>query len=679
MARRENLSLAEAVDYLETVASLEESLERKPRLLRDPAQAQARARECLERVTAHLRRYCAIHDLELGSRTHLEGIRSLVELAGKAARKLDRVTALFQLAQTSRLAQQKEIAELEDFVRTVVGPESVRQEEQRAAWEEEHADEWAPGMVEEAYQIRTAEQLRGDAEYELLQIRDEEGNRYFGPELLRSIRNACRLADYLAFEAGEDPLVQVHLWFDRNMQVAAQSIYLACETLLRAYFKQAGRARGQPLVAKLNQAVMALMLARSPFNLLRNCAAKSCTEYFYDFHALLRGAMESETYQEMVSGEPDGWRQLQIDLAHQLCRSLYDHQEGTRELVVHLRRILGGASRVEGLIQDQERLAELLKRVPNGPLFKALDLLQEADLRHAPFDPIRQRAVPCRTATLAWDQQQTGLLRLPAPVVQEWIHKAVIAPEFIGFLRANAAIGQRHLMINLQSRTSWQEVSRAQSLESLQRAGELADAFTVVTVPRDNDFYHQTGAFHDLQRADHFFQAFLEQVGSTETGYFISVQLGQTLTPSWWSDLLATVRNCWYGERETLTRHQRLDCIELVQQLLVLKLIETLRPATVSFTCKDGVDLSSPAQVELVALLHALQGASPDSGMIDWMRLQLFGYPLLVREREVNGERFKRCLSLCHALDPDKCHALSALFPKVQVILPEEPAFTSHQ
>jgi hypothetical protein len=677
MARRQDLSLAEAVDYLETVVALDETPDTQPKLLRDPARAQERAKQALEKVTSHLRRYCAIHDVELGSRTHLEGIRSLVDLAGKAARKLDRLTTLFHATQAGRLTQGKQVSELEDLVRTVVGPETVRQEETRALWEEEHVDEWAPGTVEEAYQIKTADQLRADTEYELLQLRDEEGNRYFGPELLRSIRASCRLTDYLSFEPGtEDPLIKVHLWFDKNIQVAAQAIYQGAEPLLKSYFRQAGRARGQLLVSQINQAAMALMLARSPYNLLRNCAAKSCTEYFYDFHTLLRQALLSEPYLEILTGEPNPWQQLQIDLVHQLCLGLYDHVEGTSEMNGHLRRIFGSPAGAEGLSKDYETLAALLHRVPNGPLFKALDLLQEMDLRHAPFDPIRQKAVPCRTAQIEWEGHSTALLRMPAPVIQEWIHRPNIAPEFSGFLRAYAAQGKHHLLINLQSRAAWQERSRSESLEALQRAGEVAETLTVITLPRDNDFYHQVGAFHELHTTEAFFQAFLEQLGSTETGYHFPVSVSQTLSPHYWEELLSQVRRDYYNDRRTLTRHQRLDCIDLVQQLAIIRLITALKPTSISFTDKDGVDLATTAQVEMIALLHALQGKQPSGDMVEWIRLQLFGYPLLVREREVNPERFKRCISLLQSLSPENLKAFG--IPHFAVQLPEEPSI-SHQ
>lgn len=651
VVRQEELSLAEAIDQLATIAELEESAESRPRLLKDPTRAQARTREALSRVMDHLRRYCAIHDVELGSRAHLEGIRSLVDLAGKAARKFDRLTTLFHGAQTVRLAQAKEVSELEEFVRTVVGPETVRQEEQRSLWEEEHANEWAPAAEGEAYKIATAEQLRADAEYELLQIYREDGTRYFGPELLRSIRQSCHLTDYLTYEAGEDPLVQVHLWFDRSLQAAAQSIYESATPLLQSYFRQAGRSRTQPLVAALNQAVMALMLARSRTNLLRNCAAKSCTEYFYDFHTLLRAALESESYKDRIaSTDLDGWQRLQLDLAHKLCGGLYDHLQESQELLGHLQRILGVPTHskvVEQLQADHERLSNLLLRVPNGPLFKALDLLQEADLRHVPFDPMRQHSVPCRTTDISWAGHTCGLLQLAAPVIQEWIHKPVIAPEFIGFLRSYAAANQQHLLINLQSRTAWQEESRSAALESLSRSAELSPALIVITLPKDNDFYHQVGPYQDLHTPDAFFQAFLEQLGSTDSGYYIPLTLAQQLTPSWWDNLLTTIRTTWYPNAKILTRRQRLDCIELTHTLLTLKLIEQLKPTTLSFTDKDGVDLACASQVELIALTHALQEQPVDATTVNWMRLQLFGTPLLIREREIHAERFQRML---HAL-----------------------------
>jgi hypothetical protein len=647
-ARREEMSLAEAVDHLEALTTLDET--QQPRWLKDPSKAQARTRASLHAVVDHLKHYCVIHEEELGSRSHLEGIRSLIALAGRAARQYDRLTALFHGAQSIRVAQVKELKELDEFVRTIVQPEAQRQEAMREVWEEEHADEWATPPALQQFQISTADQLRADTDYELLQIADEDGNRYFGPELLRSIRQSCRLTDYLAFEPNGDPLVQVHLWFDKNVQVAAQSIYDTVEPTLKIYFRQAGRARSQPLVAAINYAVMALMMARSPFNLLRNCAAKSCTEYFSDFHGFLRNALESEAYQNLVSNaDLDPWQKLQLEVVHRLSAALFDHVEANREMTVHLQRMLGPVEKsyVEQLTADYERLSALLKRVPNGPIFKALDLLQEMDLRHAPFDPLRQRSLPCRVAELHWAGVSCELLRLPAPVIQEWINRPQLAPEFIGFLRQNVAENKHHLMINLQSRTSWKEESRALSLESLQRAGEMSPALTVVTLPKDNDFYHQNGVYHDMNTAETFFQTFLEQVGSLETGFFIPPAIGKQIS---WEEILNTVRSTWFGDRQTLHRRQRMEAIELAYNLFVCKLIEIVKPSSLSFTCKDGVDLSSPAQVGLVAFMQTMEGSSIEGDVVEWMRLQLFGFPLLVREREVHQERFNRCMNLCDAL-----------------------------
>ncbi len=55
-------------------------------------------------------------------------------------------------------------------------------------------------------------------------------------------------------------------------------------------------------------------------------------------------------------------------------------------------------------------------------------------------------------------------------------------------LLAYGASKKKHLMVNLNDRTSWHEYVRSAGLENLQKNAEFSQQFFVLTLPKDTDF-----------------------------------------------------------------------------------------------------------------------------------------------------------------------------------------------
>jgi len=518
------------------------------------------------------------------------------------------------------------------------------------------------------------EAVKRDQEYELFYIRNEEGEPYFDAEMLRNIKLTVDFqSDEETFE--EDPLLKVRAMQDRDLHAAASQILHLCDPLIVDFYRTYKKAMESDLAKNLSLAIIALFLSNNPRYLIQNTTGKSCLNYYKDFLFFLRAAMQTTEYQKFIAYPPDKSHKIfhtLLQLTHALCRAFFIRKDGIKQEAIGLihRSMRRGGEIAKSPLKgdtiwnqfqlDDEKLRTLLSRFPNGPLFKVLDLIrleQEEDILIA-FDPIAQENFPSQLFSFQFQSKRIDLFRIPSPTRQAFIHKAEIVDEFRGFLRALTG-EKRHLLINLQDRDSWKEGVRCRILEGLQKRVEFAGQLSVITLPKDTDFYHQRGEWLERSSAEEFLGAFRAQLEKGESHGFYLSQIALE-----WGKFLKGIHRGYFDEKKNLTREERQDFIEIAYQWIVLKALENLNSDSLSFTCKDAIDTGSAETALFFGFLRLLTGDFTKKEDQDYLRFLFYTPALFLRERAIDPERLNRALSCL-----ERCDA--ALAERGKIILRE--------
>jgi len=516
-------------------------------------------------------------------------------------------------------------------------------------------------------ELKDMDIVKSDREYELFYVCHEDGRPYYRPELLRHMRLASSFeSDGESFE--EDPILQVRAMVDRDVQATAQQVLRECHGMTSEFFNTYRKMPAHHgLSHALSLSLLALFLAANPKNLLLNTSGKTALQYFTDFHTFLRGALAHEEYQKLIAYPPessDTAARLLLDLAHALCRSLFFHPGGIKQETIALlyRTMRRGSEKGKAalakedtlwthLLRDDETYRALLSKFPSGPLLKILDLVREREENEQQpvFDPLMQGNLPHWLFQTVVGNRQVDVLHVPSPTRQSLINKVEVLDEFKGFLRASAG---KHLLINLQDRTVWREFARAKALEDLQNTAEFHSVLAVVSIPKSTDFYLQTAEYLNLNKADEFLDALRAQLAAPEEcGFFFPAEVKASEIKAFVQETLPFIHKAFFDGKATLNRRAREDFIEIFYQFLVLKLIQEIKPVSVSFTCKDGVDTGAAQAASLYAFLKLLEGDLSKKEDQDYVRWLFYAPALLVRERSVDVERLTRSLTALERVD----------------------------
>jgi len=605
------------------------------------------------------------------------GTAATMALVGESAAKMDKYLA-FRLEKSApgKIADRDEFKLLQQFyVHRFQGKFPGGEVEGDKAWEEEWSEnDEAPASVSTG--LKDFETVRRDKEYELFYIRNEEGNPYFSPELLRNIKLSVDLeAQEGEFE--EDPLLKIRTMQDRDLQASANQILGESYQAIEEYFKIAKKLQDNELAQMLNKAVMALFLSANTRNLLQNTAGKTCMQYALDFQAFLRAAMRTGEYQKWMAYPPDSSDKtalVLLRLVHSLCHSFFRRAGGIRQEAIGLihrtmrrgeeifqaenKHLLKGENIWNQFLLEDERLRTLLLKFPNGPLFKILDLIREEQGEDAmiPFDPIGQENWPSRLYQIEKKGKAIDCLRCPSPIRQSFINKAEIIDEFRGFLRAlgSSSPKRKHLIVNLNDRTSWREFVRSMNLELLQKNAEFSQQLFVITLPKDTDFYHQNNEYLNLNRADEFMEALVSQIASAEEcGYFFPSTWKLSEILDFTKGIIPVIYAQFFHKKDTLSRRNREDFIEIFYQFLILKAIERFSPDSLSFTCKDAIDTGAAASATFYGLIRLLSGELQGKEEHDFLLWLYYAPALFIRERAIDPEQLNRSLSALERADTD--------------------------
>ena len=508
------------------------------------------------------------------------------------------------------------------------------------------------------------ESVRRDLDYELFSIRNEQGDPFFNADLLRNIKLVCYEAGKdISFE--EDPLLRVRAVEDRDLQSTSSQILLFCHAAIEDFYKMFRQIKDMSIAQSLSQAIMGLHLAANPRNLIQNSSGKSSLQYFHDFLIYLRQAMNSSEYQKYVAYPPEAKEKVPhflMHLCHSLSFALFNRLGGVKQETIGLihrcmrkgeekekKKHIKGDTIWNQLLIDDEKFRTLLSQFPNGPLFKILDQIREEDIERMSFDPFLQENLPQRLCEIVVPGQAIEVFRTACPIRQVYINKVTVAEEFRGFLRFYAKNRKKHLFVNLQGQ-SWQECARSRCMETLQKNAEFNEQLIVATIPKSGDFYYQNGEFMNRNAADEFIAEFKKVLSQPEEwGFFIPPRLSTQELKKFTDDAISFIHQDFFNNQKNLSRRNREDFIEIFYQLLILKWIETIKPDSISLTCKDSVDIGAAALTMFYGFLRILKGGV--SQETDFLRYLLYAPALFVRERAIDPERLTRALAALERID----------------------------
>ncbi|NGX39061.1 MAG: hypothetical protein KR126chlam1_00381 [Chlamydiae bacterium] len=679
---KEEISVMEAMDILSNMsevdlkAPIDVELEEEYTTeinWRDPRQA-LRNEPILKESFRVLHRY--LQNIVRTDRTLLEdpqvqkGIQAIMLLAVEATQKMDKYAALYpdKYKPVSHLKEYQDLQKyyLQQILHQMAGPKESPEE-----WEESLVDREEELELQKRG-LKDLEAVRKDQNYELFFIKSDNDATYFSRNLLRHIRLLGNFDELMSLAEGEDPLLRIRELVDRELHEGAKEVLRLSAPYMDIFYKEGMKLKERPYIESLNKSIMALRMAGNSKNLIENQSFKSCLEYYRDFHLFLRDAMQSPGYQKRMAGEgSDPFSHALLNLTHALCGLFFLRIEPRKETLSLIHKMIEKGEEMRRPYEKTEPkekslkiwadlrdadldIRYLLRHYPNGPLMRTLDAFRDEE-EFEGYDPLTHENFPSQLLTLKSGELHITLLRLPSPIKQLYISKSEVVEEFSGFLRyyEHELKPDRHLLVNLQDRTSWEEYARCLCLEEFSRDAEFHNAITLLGLSHGTDFYLQSSEYQTSAGAPIFMEQFEQQLlAGLECGYHIPEILQKDLK-DFVKKGLKVIHEAFFEGKNTLTIHERRVFIDLFYLLLTLKAIELSSCDSVSFTCKDGVDNGAAASALFFGFIRLLSDPSPlnkeDKERILWM---LYSPALTIRERAIQKGPFIRAiraLEIIHA------------------------------
>ncbi|MBS0616460.1 MAG: hypothetical protein JSR58_07920 [Verrucomicrobia bacterium] len=658
--RKKKISMLEAVDRLSNLAELDAQ---KPREIRwiDPSnreETREKIQETFHVVSDYLHHLYQKERTEMADPLAQRGVRAVMELAKEAALKVGKYTDLFK-----EVVEIPAYDELRKFYSGKV-QSKIKKGPEKEQWEYQIRE----GALEaEMRALRDLEMVRKDHDYELFYITKQDGTPFWSPQLIKHIRWVGNFDEALLSEEVENPLNQIDVVLDRDFHLSAKQIEEESSDLLDQFYKEAMQHKANPFVSSLLKVAMALFLAENPKNLQHNSTDKHSLDYFIDFTRYLREALLSEDYLKNL-GFPEEdlspFDRTCQQLAHTFCGLLYLRGAAHDDILkligqFALHRSEGASLLLPSLESYDKALREKMATFPSGPVLKVLKAFRTGE-EHAGFDPHLLNNLPHKLFGISSEDLNVSFLHLPSPTRQMVIDQAYIYPEFAGYLRYLSP--QKHLLVNLQDRTSWKEHARSSALEKFP---------LVLTLPKDTDFYHQIHDYADLDDAKALCSQLSEQVASGEScGFHFPGKISTNEINS----IIRFIHKEVYQSKRTLTHAERCDFIELFYQFLILYVMSVEKPASVSFTCKDGIDAGAAFSASLYGLLRLLSSkeAWTDNDR-DFFLFSLYGPALLLRHRIIDQSRLARAFSALGRFEEAIKTSRASILKACSDLLPELP------
>jgi hypothetical protein len=605
----------------------------------------------------------------------IEGIKTIMVLVGEAAKKLDRFNQVFKKSNLKSVTKLKEYKQLESFYKTKLAKRI----------EKDTTSFWAKKLSQSMMKASTSLTLKGkvteadqgkkltnifvdldsvkrDVEYELFLLSKDDGSHFYNPRLIRNIKLVCDFGDHFGLPKGKDPLIRVGMWLDKSFNLASQEILNRVEYCLDNFFYEMRMSKDRRTATLLSKAILALFLCANPRNLMHNTPVKSCTQYFSDFQGFFRAALQTRSYRRWIAYPPKGANKLGsivLELAQALAKAMYSNNRSFYEvgsviqdlIDLELKEKPSKGTVADSLLFDYEAIAAVLRRHPYGPLNKVLEYLEAGKQRV--FDPLMQDNIPQHLYDIYIRNHRVSVLHLPSPTQQEFVNKAFVIDEFRAFLRSYLRTQRKkcHVMFNFQDRSSWKEHPRSRILEEFEQHKDFKDCLMVVTIPKDDDFYHQIEPYHNLNHADSFMAQFLEQMTGEGTGFYFPEAIKSELFSGWAKEVMEEIHQVFFAGRNVLTRKNRTNFIEIFYLFLQMKIIDCVNADSISFTSKDGIDSGTSSAAQLFVFSKIINGENLSKKDLEHLESFLFLPSIMIRERNILNNCFHRMLSCLRLLE----------------------------
>ncbi|MFS8562999.1 MAG: hypothetical protein LVR00_01145 [Rhabdochlamydiaceae bacterium] len=295
--KRHPFTILEAVDHLSNLAELDAASQEGKACLH-PLN-QKKIQEAFTTLNTYL------HHLYQKERPQLRdlhvqiGLQAMMQLANEAATQIEKFTEVFK--DSTHLGKEiPEYQQLQQFYQSKIVTKLKISEEGSSSANNEvlaHAHE----IAIEKQAIKDLESVRQDRDYELFYIHQGDGMPFFNESLERHIRLVGRFDKSLASSEQEDLITRMQVALDRDYHISAREILKNIDAQLGDFYKEALKYKHNDLIAALNKALMSLMLAANPKNLIHNATSqKNCLHYFIDFQRYLREALSSDEYFQLL-------------------------------------------------------------------------------------------------------------------------------------------------------------------------------------------------------------------------------------------------------------------------------------------------------------------------------------------------------------------------------------------
>jgi hypothetical protein len=612
-------------------------------------------------ILSHIKNFYLNEYGKLVTHKSVEGIRTIMVLVGEAAKKVDKYNKVFVGTNAKSICESKEFKDLVSFYQKKIAP--IAAQETLSGWMLE-----LPKKVIHDVSLATVknynqflldmDSLINDTDYDLFFLRKDNGNRFFDEKLIRNIKLLYdfdeRYVDSEQSLLGEE----IAKWKALFTQAIARNIMRHNWVLIDSFFKRAKSDKEDFLVGGLYKALFALMLAANQPVAIQEYA-KGSTHYFLDFQRFLREVVVSKEFQHLIASHPDDEGDiffLCMRLVEGICYQLFAGLHMNKEFV-ELSAILGIQGRNEAIDKEwfyessdfpfskkMEMATQLFEQAIGKwhhlSIFNTLDALKGIGSVFG-FDTWMFQNLPTKVFDLFAFGKTLSVIRIPSPTMQTHIAHAALTEEFKAFLRAKKE--GRHLLFNLQDRTSWKEAARSFCLEDIQSQEAYFTRLCVVSMPCVHFLEHKSVA--------EWIEAFISEMKSEKGGYFFPKEAEQVLFSGFVEDLAAAIHTLFFNKAEVLTESEQKNFSELMHFFIQLKLIESIQPSSISFTCKDGIDTSSCALVEFYALLKLFNSRPFSEEEEEYLKMVLHTPAILFRGRVLSREKFGHLFSCIQAVE----------------------------
>src|SRR5690606_1055714 len=147
-----------------------------------------------------------------------------------------------------------------------------------------------------------------------------------------------------------------------------------------------------------------------------------------------------------------------------------------------------------------------------------------------------------------------------------------------------------------------------------------------------------------------------------ECGYFFPPALKKNEIIRFAENAFPLIHELFFHAKNSLTRRNREDFIEIFYQFLTLKCIDMLEPSSLSFSCKDAIDTGAAATGAFYAFLELINGDFSTKESQDFFRYLIYTPALFIRERAIDPERFNRMLSALERFDGEMAERGKEIF-----------------